>query len=70
MDEDLLPYKLMDGMTCVVGLPRVCGLKCDNDMVAQVTRLAVAIDALDNPSLMDGGANICITGILSLMVDV
>lgn len=28
------------------------------------------MDALDNPSLMDGGANICITGILSLLVDV
>jgi hypothetical protein len=30
----------------------------------------MAPDALNNPSLMDGGANICITGILSLLVDV
>jgi hypothetical protein len=40
------------------------------DMVARVTWLAVAMDALKNPSLMDGGANICITGILSLLVDI
>jgi hypothetical protein len=54
----------------VVGLPWVCSLKCDNNMVARVTQLAVAMDALDNPSLIDGGANICITGILSLLVDI
>jgi hypothetical protein len=70
MDKDLLPYKPMDSVMHVVSLPRVCDLKCDNDMVARVTRLAVAMDALNNPSLMDGGANICITGILSLLVDV
>ena len=28
------------------------------------------MDVIDNPSLMDGGANICITGVLSLLVDV
>jgi hypothetical protein len=33
MDEDLLPYKPMDSVTHVVGLPWVCGLKCVNDMV-------------------------------------
>jgi hypothetical protein len=70
MDKDLLPYKPMDSLTHVVGLPRVCGLKCINNMVAQVTRLAVATDALNNPLLMDGGANICITGILTFLVDV
>ncbi len=70
MDKDLLPYKPMDSVTHVVGIPQICGLKCDNDMVARVTRLAVAMDALDNPSLMDGGASICITEILSLLVDV
>jgi hypothetical protein len=69
MDKDLLLYEPMDSVTRVVGLPRVCGLKCDNDMVARVTRLAVAMDALDNPSLMDRGTNICITGILSILVD-
>jgi hypothetical protein len=58
MDEDLLPYKPMDSVPRVVGLPRVCGLKCDSDIVARVTWLAVAMDALNNPSLMDEGANI------------
>ncbi len=28
------------------------------------------IDMINNPSLVDGGANICITGILELLVDV
>jgi hypothetical protein len=69
MDKDLLLFEPMDSVTHVVSLPQVCGLKCNNDMVARVTRLAVAMDAIDNPSLMDGGANICITGILSLLVD-
>jgi hypothetical protein len=59
MDEDLLPYKPLDSVTHVVGLLQVCRLKCINNMVARVTRLA-----------MDGRANICITGILSLLGDV
>jgi hypothetical protein len=33
-------------------------------------RAAVGWDIFDNPSLMDGGTNICITGILGLLVDV
>ncbi len=70
MDEDLLPYKPMDSMTHVIDLLQVCRLKCISNMVAQVTRLAVAPDALDNPLLMDGGANICIMGILSLLVNI
>jgi hypothetical protein len=70
MDTDLLPFEPMDSVTRVVGLPHVCGLKCENDMVARFTRLATALAAADNPSLVDGGANICITGILSLLVDV
>jgi hypothetical protein len=39
-------------------------------MVTRVTRIAVAMDAIDNPSLIEGGDNICIMGILSLLVDV
>ncbi len=35
----------------------------------KVLRAAIQL-VKDNPSLMDGGANICITGILSLLVDV
>jgi hypothetical protein len=70
MDVDLLPFKPMDSVTHIKGLLRVCGLKCDNNMAAWVTRLAMAMDAIDNPSLMDRRANICITGILSLLVNV
>jgi hypothetical protein len=70
MDKDLLPFEPMDSVTHIVGLLRVCGLKCNNDMVAWVTPLTVAMDEIDNPSLMGGGANICITGILSLLVDI
>jgi hypothetical protein len=33
-------------------------------------RAAVGWDAFNNLSLMDGGANICIMGILGLLVDV
>jgi hypothetical protein len=70
MDVDLLPFEPMDSVMHVVGLLRVCGLKCADNMVAGVTRLATALNAIDNPLLMDGKANICITGILSLLVDV
>jgi hypothetical protein len=60
----------MESVTRVVGLPRVFGLKGDEQSYAKVTRAAIPMDAIDNPSLMDGGANICITGVLSLLVDV
>ncbi len=36
----------------------------------KVMRSAGHLDPIDHPSLMDGGANICIMGILSLLVDV
>ena len=68
---DYVPHgDTMDSVTRVVGLPRVFGLKGDEQSYAKVTRAALPIDAIDNPSLMDGGANICITGVLSLLVDV
>ena len=60
----------MDSVTRVVGLPRVYGLKGDEGSYVKVMRSTAQGDALDAPSLMDGGANICITGILSLLVDV
>jgi hypothetical protein len=60
----------MDSVTRVVGLPRVFGLKGDEGSYAKVMRAACLMDADDNPSLMDGGANICITGVLGLLVDV
>lgn len=60
----------MDSVTRVVGLPHLYGLKGDEGSYVKVMRSMAQGDALDAPSLMDGGANICITGILSLLVDV
>ncbi len=60
----------MDSVTWVVGLSRVYSLKGDEGSCVRVMRAVVGWDAYDNPSLMDGGANICITGILRLLVDV
>ena len=68
---DYVPHEAtMESVTRVVGLPRVFGLKGDELSYAKVTRAAIPMDAIDNPSLMDGGANICITGVMSLLVDV
>ena len=61
---------LMDSVTHVVGLPRVCGLALESDLVVSVSRASTSVVAEDSPSLMDGGANICLTGILDLLVDV
>ena len=60
----------MDSVTRVVGLPRVYGLKGDEGSYVKVMRTAGRLDPRDHPSLMDRGANICITGILGLLVDV
>ncbi len=48
----------------------VCGLKGDEGSFVPIMRAAVGWDVFNNPSLMDGGANICITSILGLLVDV
>jgi hypothetical protein len=48
----------------------VCGLELDSDLSVMVSRTKGVVDAIDNPSLIDGGANICITGILDLLVEV
>jgi hypothetical protein len=60
----------MDNITRVVGLPQVYGLKGDEGLFVRIMRAAVGWDVVNNPSLMDGGINICITGILGLLVDV
>ncbi len=60
----------MDSITRVVGLPHVFGLKGDDGLYVSVMRSAVAMSVVGNPSLMDGGDNICITGILGLLVNV
>ena len=68
---DALPQPfLKDSVSRVVGLPCVCGLSLEEDMVVRVTRATTASERWDNPLLMDGGANICITGVLDLLVDV
>jgi hypothetical protein len=61
---------LMDSVTHVVGLPRVCGLSMLDDLEVRVSRNVHGPNAWDNLSLVDGGANICLTGILDLLVDV
>ncbi len=62
---------LLGSVTHVVGLPRVFGLHGGEKSVVKIIRAAIASNAIDNPQLMDGNANICLTaGILSLLVDV
>ncbi len=53
---------IMDSVTCVVGSSRVFGLMHDSSSYIQVWRTST--------SLMDAGANICLTGDLNLLVDV
>jgi hypothetical protein len=57
-------YTSMGSVTRVVGLPRVYGLRGDEGSFVKVMRSYVPSDSIDNPSLMDRGANICIKGIL------
>jgi hypothetical protein len=62
-----------EGVQLVVGLPRVVGLHDSTGPYAWVNRLtysATTHDATSHPSMMDGGANICVTGVLGLLVDV
>jgi hypothetical protein len=62
---------MSDGQCHTCGwVTRVCGLLLDNDLVVHVSHAVTGSDTLDNPSLMDGGANICLTGILDLLVEV
>ncbi len=42
----------------------------DNDIVVKVLRTAANYNDVDIRSLIDGGANICITGLLNLLVEV
>jgi hypothetical protein len=60
----------MDSVTRVIGLPRVYGLKGDEGSYVKVMKSVGHLDPRDHPSLMDGGVNICNTGILGLLVDV
>jgi hypothetical protein len=69
-EDNLSQYRPMDSVMRVVGLPRVYGLKGDEGSYVKLMRTKGRLDLRDHPSLMDGGANICITGILGLLVDV
>jgi hypothetical protein len=60
----------MDSVTHVVGLPHVCGLSLIDDLVVWVSHVMKASKEWDSPLLMDGGANICLTSILDLLVEV
>ena len=72
-DPDLRPSALrvaelpdfplvMDSITCVVGSPCAFGLRTDCSLYPQVKRTSA--------TLVDGGANIFLTGDLNLLVDV
>jgi len=52
----------MDSITRVAGSPRVFGLRKDSRSYVQVRKTS--------SSLIDGGANICLTGDLNILVDV
>jgi hypothetical protein len=54
----------------VVGLPQVCGLTHDDNTVVEVLCTATNYDDFNIRSLIDGKANICITGLLDLLVEV
>ena len=56
----------MDSVTRVITTPRVCGL--NGDARSRVQR-ASAVGDQRFSSMVDGGANICLTGTLSLLVD-
>jgi hypothetical protein len=68
---DALPLPLLRySVLKVVGLPRVCGLAHNNDIVVKKNCTATNYDNFDIHSLIDGRENICITGLLDLHVKV
>ncbi len=72
-DEPGLPRLPMDGVQRVVGLPQVFGLHGNISTFARVNRSAIPTFPHDDgthPSIVDGGTNICVTGVLDLLVDV
>ena len=64
----------MDSVTRVVGLPRVYGLRVDKDSyacaAAWVNSTAAGSASVSPPTMMDGDATICVTGLLELLMDV
>ena len=75
LTSDLDTLRLpMDSVTRVIGLPRIFGLRGDKDSYARVTarvnNTSTGSASVSSPSMMDGGANICVIGLLKLLVDV
>jgi hypothetical protein len=69
-DRPRIPY---EGIQRVVGLPRVFGLHDTSGIYARVNRLAFTATTFNettHPSMMDGGTNICVRGILGLLVNI
>ena len=60
----------MDSVTHVLGLPQVCGLSLANDVMVRVSLATSVPNTWDNPSLVNGGGNICLTGVLDFLVEV
>jgi hypothetical protein len=56
----------MDSVTRIITSPRVCGL--NGDARSRVQRASTG-GGQRFPSMVDGGANICLTGTLSFLVD-
>jgi hypothetical protein len=48
----------------------MCGLDSATDVCVKLSRVAGATPLTSTPTLLDGGANICLTGVLELLVDV
>jgi hypothetical protein len=72
MDEFDRLHIPSEGVQCAVGLPRIFGLHGNNSMYTWVNRLATVTNTFDAsayPPMMDGGANICVTGILGLLIE-
>jgi hypothetical protein len=68
---DGMPLPLLGcSVSKVVGLPQVCGLAHDDNIVIKVLQTAANYNDVDIRSLIDGGANICIMGLLDLLVEV
>jgi hypothetical protein len=68
---DGLPQPLLRySISKVVGLPRLCNLAHNDNIVVKVLRTATNDDDFDIRSYINGGANICITGLMDLLIEV
>ena len=64
----LLPYQIpsiLDSVTRVVCSSRVCGIRGDDKTSVKILRVSDC-----NGKLIDGGSNVCVTGDLTILLDV